>query len=335
MNKEQEEIQFLGFFGIVQESFNIISSWKKIFTQISLSLILPLSFIYLSHIILSEYLFADILHYQYMLDHTRMGTRSYDKFSDILASDLTKFFLFKLWYFIVFLVLSLLSTSAVVYTIACIYTGRGISFKKVISVVPRVWKRLIVTFLWNSVIIFVYNVGALTTMGLFAVIFLVLFGSKTTAVVFLVLLFVLYFVGFVYISLIWQLASVVSVLEDFYGLKAMRKSQDLIKGKMGISLLVFLMLGVCVVGVHLGFEWLVVSKGIAILSRICFGVIFLMLETVVMLLGFIFQTIIYFVCKSFHHENIDKSSLSDHLEVYLGEYVPLKSKDVQLEHFQV
>ena len=32
---------------------------------------------------------------------------------------------------------------------------------------------------------------------------------------------------------------------------------------------------------------------------------------------------------------VPQSSLADHLEVYLGEYVPLKSKDVQLEHFDV
>lgn len=181
-----------------------------------------------------------------------------------------------------------------------------------------------------------YNVAAVTIIALFEIIFIVLLGSRTIAVVLLVLLFMLYSVGFLYISLIWQLACVVSVLEDFYGLKAMRKSRDLIKGKVGISLLVFLVLGVSAVGVHLLFEGLVVGRvQKTFLFRISFGVFCLSLETVLMLLGFIVQTIIYFVCKSFHHENIDKSSLSDHLEEYLGEYVPLKSKDVQLQQFQV
>ncbi|KAF9682697.1 hypothetical protein SADUNF_Sadunf05G0135600 [Salix dunnii] len=39
-----------------------------------------------------------------------------------------------------FLIFSLLSTAAVVYTIACIYTDREVSFNKVMSGVPRVWK---------------------------------------------------------------------------------------------------------------------------------------------------------------------------------------------------
>ncbi|XWS40456.1 hypothetical protein CRYUN_Cryun18bG0141900 [Craigia yunnanensis] len=34
---------------------------------------------------------------------------------------------------------------------------------------------------------------------------------------------------------------------------------------------------------------------------------------------------IYYVCKSSHHQGIDKSALHDHLGGYLGEYVPLKS----------
>jgi hypothetical protein len=44
---------------------------------------------------------------------------------------------------------------------------------------------------------------------------------------------------------------------------------------------------------------------------------------------------VYLVCKSYHHESIHKSNISDHLEVYLGDYVPLKAIDVQMEQFEV
>jgi len=50
------------------------------------------------------------------------------------------------------------------------------------------------------------------------------------------------------------------------------------------------------------------------------------------LIGLLTQSVFYFVCKSYHHESIDKSSLSDHLEVYLGDYVPLnKNSSIQLK----
>lgn len=328
MDKEQEEIQFLGFFGIFKESFNIVPTWRKIFCQITLAMIIPLSFIYLAHIQISHFLFGKILQYEFVLERIPQGTPTYDKLSDMLSSEWIAFLTFKIGYFIFFLILALLSTSAVVYTIACIFTAKEISFKKVMSVVPKVWKRLIVTFVWNFIILFAYNIAVL----LIFVIFIVLIPPGIISAILLILLLIAYFVGFVYISVIWHLASVISVLEESFGLNAMIKSQDLIKGKMGISMVIFIILNLCFIGIQFAFERIVVL-GHGFVLRIGYGLLCLSLLSLLILVGLIIQTIIYFICKSYHHENIDKSSLADHLEVYLGEYVPLKERDVQLEQF--
>lgn len=333
MDREQEELQFLGFFGIFKESFKIISSWRKIFTQITLSIIIPLSFIFLAHIQISELLFSRIMHNEYALDHTREGTTRYEKLSDILASEWTAFILFKAAYFTFFLILSLLSTSAVVYTIACIYTAKDITFRKVMSVVPKVWKRLMVTFLWNFAIVFAYNIVCL----LFFLVWIVLIGPSTIGLLVLLILLCLYFVGFVYISVVWHLASVVSVLEEVYGMQAMIKSKVLIQGKMGVCVAIFLVISSCFIAIELVFEKFVVlgRNSIPLGNRIGFGILSLFLLVLLILFGLVIQTVVYLVCKSYHHESIDKSALADHLEVYLGEYVPLKGKDVQLEQFYV
>lgn len=329
MDREQEELQFLGFFGILKESFNIIFSWRKILSQITLSLILPLSFIFLAHIQISQLLFMNIMNDEETLNYTREGTPGYAKLSDLISSEWTGFLLFKAAYFTVLLILSLLSTSAVVYTVACIYTAKEISFKKVISVVPKVWKRLLVTFLWSFAIVVAYNVVA----GVFMFFPVAFLGTSGFGIAILVVLFVVYIAGLVYISLVWHLASVVSVLEDVYGIKAMKKSKALIKGKMGVAAAMFLLLILCFVGIQMLFEVGVVLGSSSAVIRIGIGIVCVLLLFKVFLLGLVVQTVIYFVCKSYHHENIDKSSLADHLEVYLGEYVPLKAKDVQLEQF--
>ncbi|KAL4204792.1 hypothetical protein AMTRI_Chr01g111570 [Amborella trichopoda] len=49
MDREPEDMKFLGCLGIYNEAFKIILSWRKIFTRITLALILPLSFIFLAH----------------------------------------------------------------------------------------------------------------------------------------------------------------------------------------------------------------------------------------------------------------------------------------------
>ncbi|XP_075649913.1 uncharacterized protein LOC142620430 [Castanea sativa] len=332
MDREQEEMQFLGLFGIYKEACKIMNSWSKLLGQISLVLILPLSVIFLVHMEVSEVLVSKIVHNEIVLDDTRAGSPRYNRVSNVLSSEWTTFLLFKAAYFTILLILSLLSTSAVVYTIACIYTGREVDFKKVMSVVPKVWRRLMATFLCSYLVFFVYNVLS------FVIFFIWIFGFGSTKafVPIAYVLLILWFVGFVYLTIVWQLASVVTVLEDTYGYGAMIKSKALIQGKMGVAALVFLKLNISFSIIQYLFEILVVhgvSLGIA--SRVGYGVLCLLLLFNLFLFGLVVQTVLYFVCKSYHHENIDKSALSDHLEVYLGEYVPLKAKDVQLEQYHV
>ncbi|KDP43074.1 hypothetical protein JCGZ_25260 [Jatropha curcas] len=330
MDREQEEMQFLGIFGIYKESYKIISTWRKIFTQITLALILPLSFIFLAHIQISDLIFSDIIHDEIQLDQTQQGTTRYNKLNSLISSDWTYFWLFKIVYFTFLLIFSLLSTAAVVYTIACIYTAKEITFAKIMSVVPKVWKRLMVTFLCIFAAVFAYNMVAVLLF--FALAFLV--WGTSFAFISLLIFMILYFVGIVYMSIIWQLASVVSVLEEACGIQAMVKSKALIKGKIWMTSIIFFMLNVSLFIIQFAFERLVVHghrRSIGMVNRVSYGIICLLLLLMFFLFGLVIQTVIYFVCKSFHHENIDKSALSDHLEVYLGEYVPLKAKDVQLE----
>ncbi|KAL2467831.1 hypothetical protein Fot_51356 [Forsythia ovata] len=332
MDREQEEMQFLGLFDIYLESYKIIFRWKKIFTQITLSLILPLAFIFLAHEEVSEILYWRIRITERQLRWAKTGTPKYEKLSDLSSSEWAFYMIFKAVYFTFLLIFSLLSTSAVVYTVACIYTAREITFKKVMSVVPKVWKRLMVTFLCTFFAFFAYNIVFALTLILWAS----TIAYSTAGVVLFFIIVILYIIGFVYMTIIWQLASVVTVLEDSYGLKAMIKSRDLIKGKMFIAIIIFLKLYFSLVIINLVFKlYVVYGWRVGFWMEFGYGVLCFVLLLKLILFGLIIQTVIYFVCKSYHHENIDKSALADHLEVYLGHYVPLKTKDVQLEEYHV
>ncbi|KAF8377096.1 hypothetical protein HHK36_030469 [Tetracentron sinense] len=328
MDREPEELQFLGSFGIYKEACKIIFSWRKIFTQITIALIIPLTFIFLAHIEISGILLSKIHHNEITLDQTQIDSPKYNKITDHISSEWATIWLFKITYFIFFLVLSLLSTSAIVYTIACIYTAKEVTFRKVMSVVPKVWKRLMVTFLVSFLIIFVYNIVAVLTL----ILVVLLIGNTKFGEIILVLLIIIYLIGLLYVSIVWHLASIVSVLEDVYGVQAMIKSKNLIKGKMGVAIFIFLKLNIAFTIIQVTFERLVVhGESLGMGNRVGYGILFFLLLLILILFGLVVQTVIYFVCKSYHHENIDKSSLADHLEVYQGEYVPLKEKDLQLE----
>ncbi|XP_041003905.1 uncharacterized protein LOC121249259 [Juglans microcarpa x Juglans regia] len=334
MDREQHELQFLGFFGIFKESFKIIFSWRKIFSKITLALIVPLSFIFLAQIKISYLLFSDIVDEKYSLENNPKNSYEHDNLSRIISSDWTYFWLFRAACFIFLVILSLLSTAAIVYTIACIFTGKETTFKKVMRIVPKVWKRLLVTFIWSFLFVVVYHIVAAVLFILWAA----FIGASTVGFVIVIVLLILYLIGFVYISIVWDLASVVSVLEDVYGLKAMIKSKALIKGKMGVAVAFFILISVCLVAIEMIFEYFVVLEMVPnIAISIMVGILSFLFLVMVSLFGFVVQTVVYLVCKSYHHEDIDKPSLADHLEGYLGEYVRLRApKDnFQLGEVQV
>ncbi|CAA7396723.1 unnamed protein product [Spirodela intermedia] len=332
MDTEPEELQFLGIVGIFREAQKILLSWRKIFSGIALWLVLPLSLIFLLHIEISDLIFSKINHNEQALEDAPVGSRTEDRLLNRLASEWTSYVAFKAAYLVLVLVLSLLSTSAVVYTVACVYTAKEVTFRKVLTVVPKVWRRLLVTFLWSFAILFAYN----TFSFLLLVLALLLVGTGGGGIAALVFYIPAYLAGLVYISVIWHLASVISVLEDTNGLAAMQKSKALIQGKAWVASGIFLFFHLSFFAIEVSFSQLVAhGRAPGVLSRIGYSALLLSLMSLLVLAALVVQTIVYFVCKSFHHESIDKSSLADHLEVYLGEYTPLKGRDVQLQQFDI
>jgi hypothetical protein len=130
----------------------------------------------------------------------------------------------------------------------------------------------------------------------------------------------------VYIYLVWHLASVVSVLEDSYGIAALRKSSELIKGKRWVACSVFLIYTIFTSLVLTMYNVLVRDPNHmqSVFGRFVLGMLLLLLWTAFTLIGILVQTVVYFVCKSYHQESIDRYALSEHLDGYLGEYMPLK-----------
>nr|XP_017245665.1 PREDICTED: uncharacterized protein LOC108217341 [Daucus carota subsp. sativus] len=110
----------------------------------------------------------------------------------------------------------------------------------------------------------------------------------------------------------------------------MRKSRGLIKGKFWVALAIFFKLNILIWGIHFVFTAFVVyAYPWSYLMRFLIGVACLVVLVPIFLYGLVLQTVIYFVCKSYHNEAIDRPALSKHL----GEYERLYEPDeVQMEH---
>lgn len=318
MDLPPEELQFLTLPDIFKESISIPKQSPKTFYLITLFLIFPLSFAILAHSLFTHPLITQIQN-PYGGSHT---------------SQYTKLLTIQFCYLIFLFAFSLLSTAAVVFTVASLYTSKPVSFNSTLSAVPTVFKRLFITFLWVSLTMVVYNFVFLCFLVL-----LVIAVDTDNALLFIfsaVVIFVLFLVVHVYISALWHLASVISVLEPVYGLASMKKSFELLKGRFRMAaVIVFGYLVICGV-INVLFGSIVIHGGdhYGVFTRIVVGGFLVGVLVIVNLVGLLVQSVFYYVCKSYHHQPIDKSALYDHLGGYLGEYVPLKSS-IQMENLDV
>ncbi|RWR81949.1 hypothetical protein CKAN_01065500 [Cinnamomum micranthum f. kanehirae] len=310
-----EEFQHLSLASILKHSIAIIpKSSPKTFFFITLSFILPLSLTFLGYAYLIYHL-VDHWH----LDPSSFAKSQYFKYTLILFYQ----FLYLLFVF----AFSLLSTSTSIFSVASIYTSNSTSFSSTISAIPSILPRLFCTFVWFSLLALVYNAVLYICAP---VILLVL--SETRSIEFCIAVFFALFSSFllvhVYLMSVWQLASVVSVLEPTYGLGAMKRSRVLLHGKMMYA-------SVLVLGYM--FMWAMISLAFAVVVvhgeeyeiglwvRILVGVVLVVVLVALNLVGLIAQNVFYFVCKSFHLESIDKSVLIGLLEGYVKVHVKVNS----------
>lgn len=133
----------------------------------------------------------------------------------------------------------------------------------------------------------------------------------TTLAVFLVL----YFVGLLYLVVVLQLSGVVSALEESSGFKAMAKSRSLLKGKMAtatvVVLAIWLSFGI-ILWLDDAVRKMIFSESSMIMWMYVLGSLLLSFVILVFLLWkLVLGTMLYFVCKSYHHESVDMLALSD------------------------
>ncbi|KAI5073286.1 hypothetical protein GOP47_0011299 [Adiantum capillus-veneris] len=221
---EREQLQHLR--GILVESARILKQHRRLFFSLASTLILPLCFLLLAHHLVSGPLVHKIRHNEEFIEE-HPGTSAAEHRQAEIAHEWASLLAFFIAYLLFVLAFSLLSTAATVYSVACIYTERPLSYTKVLGVVPTVWKRLLITFAWVFVMIAAYHGIAILTIHL--TILSLVNVNMVLFIIILVLLILAFYSLHVYISCIWHLASVISVLEDSYGFFALRRSVDLIR----------------------------------------------------------------------------------------------------------
>ncbi|RWR79364.1 LOW QUALITY PROTEIN: hypothetical protein CKAN_00793600 [Cinnamomum micranthum f. kanehirae] len=297
------EIQHLSLLSIVQHSIAIPKSSPKTFFLITLLLILPLSLF----ILLDSSAIYYLVDKQYRGHSTTPSSQQIYFTVTILSQSIHLLLLF---------IFSLLSTAATVYTIASLYTFNVTTFSTTISALPRIFPRIFISFLWVFLLVFVINVVFYSVAIITMIAILETHHYFYLFTLFIVVL--LFLVAHLWVTVVWQLTTTVSVSEPVYGREAMKKSWVLLKGKRWTALI--LVMGPVSVDLSRAFDRVVMYGGIIGIEmwvRVLVGVVLVLLMVVVNLLWLLVQSVFYYVCKSFHHESAEKNALQDVLQGYV------------------
>ncbi|MCL7047306.1 hypothetical protein MKW94_000343 [Papaver nudicaule] len=306
-----EDLKFFNIYQIIKEAVRIPAKSSPLkFSLITLTFILPLSLIQLMFEIHTSILYDAFE--TYFSGHD--SSPSYKQF--IRTYSIQEFF------YIAFLFLFfLLSTSAIVFTVASLYASKAVSFIPTLFAIPRIFKNLTMTFFY-ALLLMMMNYLAYNIPNS------VLASENTNKALLWGFFFISTIINFVLsncIIAVWHLASVISVLEpNVHGLAAMKKSKQLLRGRAEIAWdLAYLYLMTTLI-VEIMFK-LAVRSHLHFMVRLLLGLLGLFMMVAVNLTGLLVQTVFFFACKSHHNQVVDRKVLYDHLCGY-----DLRDKSVAL-----
>ncbi|KAG8366394.1 hypothetical protein BUALT_Bualt17G0075100 [Buddleja alternifolia] len=289
---------------ILRETVRILRYNSTGFMAITAVLICPVSAVLLSNVLVDQSLVKKLtLRLWLVAKSSGLPLRPFikhscQKFSEVAVSAAMCFPLF--------ITLSLLSKAAIVYSVDCTYSRKKFDTSKFYVIITKIWKRIILTYLWACGVIS----GCLT---LFLVL-LVVVSSVFTIMGFPsdLILYPAMVVGFLFsiilanAIIICNVSIVISVLEEVSGPQALLRSSSLIKGQTQVGLLIFLGSTIGMAFIEGLFEHRVktLSYGDGS-SRIWEGPLLVLMYSFVVLIDSMMNAVFYFSCKSYRMESED------------------------------
>ncbi|KAI3754575.1 hypothetical protein L1987_54362 [Smallanthus sonchifolius] len=223
------------------------------------------------------------------LASARPGTPEFTELLVAIREDAGIFLGIEGAYMVLFFFIALFAQTAVIIIASSYYSGYDLPLKELILKVSKTWTRPFVTSIWIHLLALGYTTFFLLP---FLVPSLVLFDRPIILVTVLIFLVILFITLNIYLSVVWSLSVVVSVVEDSSGFSALGRAKELVKGKRGHGFLLnlFFMFVMVVIVV-------LVSK-LSPAMPIVAGVIQTLLIGVMGLFQFMAYSGFYFQCKN-------------------------------------
>lgn len=280
---------------VVRESSGLLCANLSLLFFITLTLIFPVSSITLSQVFTNGLLSGKLSsHFQGVAE---AGGLLESPFNRALYLHLSQALLCQALCFPVIITLWLLAKTAILYIIGCSHHGKEASIVGFLNEGPWLWSRLAVTYLWICLMV----LGFASCVILSPLLVAGLVESLALSGSFLGLLetplVVVYSVAFAHMLIVFNLATVVSVVEKRWGGGALLKALFLLRARMQPALLLFLLSTVATFMVECVFQQRVLGGIAAAASALWEAPLLIFLYSFLYLFDTIMTFVLYHACQ--------------------------------------
>ncbi|CAI9782984.1 unnamed protein product [Fraxinus pennsylvanica] len=307
--------EFFGFLVILKESFKLLPKNGKLMALIVvLSLVLySISFLLLSFSLKSLFLDVFVIIKNSFMPDPRSVDPDQSPFTpdttspltqllgqvDRLREDFALLLTVQMAFYIASFIFSIFSTTATVLVSAMSYKNQTISLKDLCSRIVKTCKRVFLTGFYIKLHAIGYLFLFLSLVAPF------LMSANLATILAALLLGILASVYYLYLAVVWNLAIVVSALEEnCYGMEALGKAATIVKGKKLHGIMLNTCCNLLFLSVYLGYRRIQGNKG-TFNSAIYGNLIVLIISSLGKILWDMAYTVLYFQCKKSHGEEIE------------------------------
>lgn len=313
----EQRFNSLSVLEILRETIRILRLNSTGFLVIAALFICPVSAILLSNAFVEQSV-VEKLSFRFILVAEASGLPK-SHFTRLVCRKLSESVLSLTFCFPFLVTLWLFAKAAIVHSVARSYAGKKLTIAKLLTMIRRIWKRVILTYFWVCIAI----VGCIAAFLLLLVILvnvLVSTGICSSCAIYAVFgLGVIFSVLFAHTLIICNLANVISIFEDCRGMAALFRSMYLIKGRTQVGLMIFLGTSIGTAFVESLYEHRVKALNYGdVYSRIWEGPLLVIMYTFVVLIDAMMSCIFYFTCKCSSSESFDSHSLLEHSSSFSG-----------------
>lgn len=300
-----------GFMAMMKETIKLLSQNGKLMAFIAILHLFLYSLFFLLNTFSTKSLIYDLVLKMMDIASASPGTPQFANLLVSIKEDVGAFLGVELAFILIYFFISLFSKTSIIFISASSYSGDTLTVKELILRVAKSWTRPFVTGFYVTLLGLGYTTLFILPFVIPSLVFLDHHPMACISILAVLALVVIVF--YIYLSVVWVLGLVISVLEESRGLEALGKARELVKGMRLQGFILNVVINILLLILSQVPQMIRFKQSAA--KPIITGLIQLFFICLVSFFQYMAYTVLYFQCKKKHGEEIKLHGSMEYSEV--------------------